>query len=350
MTAQPPDRAIVVGVGRYPRLGQRGTPRNLDGPARDAKAVAEWLHHQGQHVTLITSDGITSDGVAGSGWTVTDLRPETPDVQRSLESLADEAENLVNQGEPGRICRRLTLYMAGHGVAPDRKNLALITAEASAGRLANIVATQWIDWFADQIHFDELVLLMDCCTLTDHSLTGLGPIGLRKTVRQGLPAKVVAIWAAGPNQLAYERPDADGVVRGVFTAELLRALDGAAIGEDGRVTTSSLMRYFQSRGLASGETSRAVTQDVLAPHFRDADELVFNTVAAPPTYRIHTNLPPGTPVRVEKGGPAALFDGPVGVDGVVAMQLPIGIYALRTPGGSRYFEIGAGSDTDVHPN
>src|SRR5712672_1406127 len=38
----PSDRAIVVGISRYPGLGNNGSA-NLDGPENDVKAIVEWL-------------------------------------------------------------------------------------------------------------------------------------------------------------------------------------------------------------------------------------------------------------------------------------------------------------------
>lgn len=344
MATAPSDRAIVVGVGRYLRLGPRGTPRNLSGPARDATEVADWLQGQGAHVTLVTSDG-SPEGQ----WTIADLRPESADIERQLNKLVDDAEDLRNQGLPVRLGRRLTIYMAGHGFAPNRNHLALLTAEASEGRMASLSATDWVDWLVDQTHFEEIVLWMDCCTVADYALPSRGPLGVRKSRRENGTAKMVTIWATGPDQLAYEREDADGVVRGVFTAELLKALGGAAAGNDRRVTTSSLMEYFQGRGLTGEEEVTTEPDQALTPHFRDRDEIVFSIDATWPRYRIHTGLAPGAEVSVLRGGTETYYDDPVGPGGIVEVQLPPGLYKVRGGGRSKLFEIGAGSEVDVHP-
>ncbi|HEX8262218.1 MAG TPA: hypothetical protein VF547_05030, partial [Allosphingosinicella sp.] len=67
-SAGPNDRAIVVGIGRYPRFGPNGTgPNDLLGPVADAREVADWLVNTARAtVTLITSDG---DG--SQNWTAT---------------------------------------------------------------------------------------------------------------------------------------------------------------------------------------------------------------------------------------------------------------------------------------
>jgi hypothetical protein len=348
MAAALPDVAIVIGVARYPRLGPRGAPKDLLGPVRDAEAVAAWLSAQTARTTHVTL--VTSDGSGDQSWTVQDLRPQSHDVEQPLNDLVDKGVDLRNDGRPVRLGRRLTIYMAGHGFLPERKHLALVTADASLGRVNSILATSWADWFADQTHFDEIVLWMDCCTIADYSQPSRGPIGVALSTRVGEPVRLVTAWAARPDQSAYERAGEDGSVRGIFTVELLKGLSGAAAGPDGRVTTATLMRYFEGMGGAaatpSGETR---TENLLKPYFRDHDEIEFARVARPPLYRIHTGLGPDVAVRVFRNGEDLYFDGSTGPGGVVEAELPFGIYALRAGQVSKLFEIAAGNEADVHP-
>lgn len=335
------DQAIVVGIGRYPCLGPKRTPLHLHGPVRDAHDVAAWLARNGSAVKLITSDGIE-----GARLHVQDLRPEVGDVQRPFNTLFREAEDLADAGRRIRLGRRLTIYMAGHGFSPARKQLALITAEASQGVKLGLQATAWADFLVDQPHFDEIVLWMDCCTVNDYALTSGGPIGIEATQRAGGPAKQVSIWAAKPDQFAYERADADGTVRGVFTTQLLRGLNGAAAGPGGWVTTESLKRYFDASGVTGSDPVASSAEEVAGkPHFRDADPIEFAR-AELPMLRIHTGAAEGTFALIQRDGDD-WFDGQVGPGGVIEAQLGPGIYKLRAGGPAKLFEIGAGSETDV---
>ncbi|MBC7987850.1 MAG: caspase family protein [Sphingomonadaceae bacterium] len=345
-TAALADRAIVVGVGRYPTLGPKSTPRDLKGPQVDAGEMADWLHRNGAHVTKITSSG---DG--DQQWDVEDLRPEFSDVERPLNKLVRDAEALRDEGRPVALGRRLTIYMAGHGFAPSHKHLALITAEASSGLTFSLQATAWVDWFSDQTHFDEIVCWMDCCTIADFAQTSRVPIGAPRHRRAHGMAKLLTIYAAPPDQFAYERPDENGVVRGVFTRELLKALNGAAADEDGQVTTSSLKSYFQGSGLTGTAASTESSAERPKPYFRDDDEIVLAEIVLAEgeldRISIHSGLPEGTAMKIQRDGKATVFDGIAGPDGVIQIPLTTGIYALRAGPVTKLFEIGAGSTSDV---
>jgi hypothetical protein len=324
----------------------RGAEQSLAGPVQDATDMANWLAQQSNtHVTLVTSHGTNSEN-----WTVHDYRPNFGDVERPLNDLVDEGEILRNGGYPVTLGRRLTIYMAGHGFAPRNKHLALITAEANQGRMASIEASSWADWFADQTHFDEIILLMDCCTIADYAQTSRGPIGLRNSRRAGGMARMVTIFAAAPDQLVYEQADAKGLIRGVFTAELLKALNGAAAEPNGSVTTSSLERYFQSIGLTGSNSTTADKESLPRPSFRDRDDLILATGTTLPTYRIHTGVAEGTEIDIQYGGNASQsrFKGPCPANGIVELPLAVGLYAVRSAGRSAMFEIGSRSGRDVH--
>ena len=337
------DRALVFGIGRYLTLGAKRTPINLLGPVRDATDMADWLRSQGAHVTLVTSDG---DGA--SAYSVTDLRPEFGDVERPFSKLVQDAGDLFENGRRVYLGSRLTVYVAGHGFIPDPKHLALITAESSSYQKMGIQVTSWADWFSRQTPFDEIVVYMDCCTAADYAQTARGPVAQAFSPRSSGLAKLVTVWAAPPDQLAYEREDETGVVRGLFTAELLKALTGAAADSNGDVTTSSLRRYFESSGIAG--TDKTDTGDIrLKPHFRDSDELVLASVPAPIQITVHTGLEPPAAVTID-GPHGAVFSGAVGPEGRVQIPALAGIYALRTSIGAKYFEIGAGGQSDVHPH
>lgn len=336
------DRALVFGIGRYLKLGARRTAINLNGPVLDATEMAEWLRSQGSHVTLVTSNG---DG--NSVWTVADLRPTLGDVEGPFNGVVGEAEDQFVNGRRVYLGRRLTIYMAGHGFTPDKKHLALITAEASNLQTMSIQATSWADWFAQQTTFDEVVLYMDCCAVDDYAQASRQPLGKAFARRARGFAKAVTIFAAPPDQWAYEQADQNGVIRGIFTRELLRGLKGDATDGNNQVTTSSLRRFFRGNGLTGSDDTP--TGDLrLDPQFRDDDEIVLATIAARPQVTVHTGLPPSTVIKIE-GPQGVAYDGPVDRAGEVRIPAMTGIYAVRTARESKYFEIGAGGSSDVYP-
>ena len=134
-----------------------------------------------------------------------------------------------------------------------------------------------------------------------------------------------------------------------FTTELLKALNGAAAERDGRVTTASLRRYFRSAGLTGAGDAQTSVEEDGGPYFRDDADIVFVAGKSQPMYRIHTGLAAGTPVKILYAGTESHFDGPCGPDGVVEVELPLGLYVAVGGGERNMFEIGAGSAADVYP-
>ena len=163
---QPSAMALVIGIGSYPSYGANGKEANdLDGPILDATRVAEWLAEHGDaHVTLITSSGRSSRNGAGiRKWKVREIHPSLEDVTTPLNGYMVDSIRAVQKGGKSRIAKRLYVYMAGHGYMPEPNHLALVTAESiNPGFIQSIQATSWADWFAEQYHFDEIVLWMDC--------------------------------------------------------------------------------------------------------------------------------------------------------------------------------------------
>jgi hypothetical protein len=342
-----PDRAIVVGIGCYSRYGA-GKPNNLAGPVADATAVADWLAGSaGAHVTLLTSNG-----GAGQPWTVSDLRPETPDLKREFDKLVIEAVMNGNAGRPSRLARRLYVYMAGHGFMPDHNELALVTAESiDPGFVQSLQVTAWVDWFSDQYHFDELVLWMDCCARRDYYQPSLKPLMRKEAARNGDPAKMFVAFAAKPTRDAFEAQlPPDNEVRGIFTSRLLTGLRGAAADEQGHVTTASLMGYLNGSGLVGEEVTSTLHGAARPDHyFPRHDPLIFAEVANTPSYRLHVPLADGTRVTILDGRKEEVATEIV-ADGIVTVILGSGLYKAEGPGFSHLFEIAAGTETDVPLN
>jgi hypothetical protein len=334
--AGPDDRAIVIGIGRYPRFGPDGaSPNDLLGPVADAREMADWLVNVARaRVTLITSDG---DG--SQNWTSEDLRPTESDVSATFDPF------LLAAGE--RVANRLYVYTAGHGFAPDPRSRSLILANAlGTAKVPNFHAPAWIDWFAAQYHFDELVLWMDCCaTQTFDYAAGVPPMP-RTAARSGTPAKVFMAFGSGIGRSAFEGPiGPDNEVRGLFTDRLLRGLRGAAANENGEVRSASLKKYLYNGRDAAGD--EPVERPVVEPIIPQDDDMLFAR-AQVPVYSIAARasdgsaLAEGARVDLLNGSLEKIRDSEV-VGGRVEFRLIPGIYKLRGAGMDRIVEIGAGT-------
>ena len=341
------DRAVVVGIARYPQFGSDGTKSNdLQGPVKDAVAMADWLVGDAKaHVTLITSDGQGDEK-----WTVTDRRPNRQDLEDGFAAYVSES-----LAKPiRRIGRRLYVYMAGHGFMPEPRHLALITANAlSDVSVPNIQATSWIDWFADQLYFDEYVLWMDCCAIRTFSYEGGKPLMKKGATRQDGRARVFMGFAAGPSLTAFEGPiGPQGEVRGLFTDRLLRGLKGAAADAAGTVRTSDLVAYLSNQKALTGEgivrNSAAAPQ--IEPVFPETAELVLAQVGSNlPAYDIRVPVADGERLRVievRQGEERVVAEGVV-ANGTARLQLAVGIYRASAPGFTRLFEIASGTSDEV---
>jgi hypothetical protein len=344
------DRAIVVGIGSYPRFGVNGTGGNdLQGPVADARCMADWLSNTARaRVTLITSTGRP-----GENWTVDERRPNRQDIEEGFEAYITESLDRQAANQPTRLGNRLYVYMAGHGFAPEPRTLALITANALRDiSIPNVLATSWIDWFADQLYFDELVLWMDCCATRTFAYDGGKPLLQKTATRASGRAKVFMGFAAGPSRAAFEGPvGPGGQVRGLFTDRLLRGLKGGATtGDDNVVTTSSLVAYFRNQRALVGDAtiSNTTGSPTVDPVFPEMDDMVLAR-SGPPSYKFLVALPDGTPLQIieyRDNQPALVAECPI-INGTATARLGLGIYKAAAPGLEKLFEIGAGTSGEV---
>jgi hypothetical protein len=332
------DRAIVVGIARYPQLGLK----SLNGPVNDAKRMADWLVNSARaHVTLITSDGNGTDS-----WNVSDLRPHPQDVVSRFVTYLAEAQTRPTR----RLGKRLYVYMAGHGFMPEPRNLSLIMADALGPvYIPNIQATSWIDWFADQLYFDEHVLWMDCCATRAFSYDGGKPLLQKTATRQDGRGKVFMAFAAGPTLETFEGPvGQNGQIGGLFTDRLLRGLEGAAAHGDGMVRTSGLVSYFRNRrGVVGDEkVSDAGHNNPAEPVFPETSEMEFGTVTLP-QYVFRTAVVDGTLLNIRDTEERLVASGTI-ANGTVTLPLALGIYRASAPGLSKLFEIASGTVGEIN--
>ncbi len=339
------DRAIVVGIARYPRFGTDGQSANdLKGPVNDAVAMASWLVKEAQaSVTLVTSNG-----VGNAPFSVTELRPNPQDLQDQFLAYISEANSKATR----RLGRRLYVYMAGHGFVPEPRNLSLITADAMSDVFVpNIQATSWIDWFAEQLYFDEFVLWMDCCATRTYVYEGGKPLMKKVATRQDGRGKVFMGFAAGASRSAFEGEiEPGGDVRGFFTDRLLRGLNGAAAHGDGKVRTSGLIAYFKNPNaiVGDGRVDTAGEGMEIRPVFPETDELVLADVGKNlPEYVFSVPVSDGALIEILDKDRIPMASGTV-TNGVVKTKLGLGIYKAIGPNFAKVFEISSGTRREVN--
>ena len=238
------DWALVVGISGYPSYGPTPTEANdLKGPVHDALEVANYLQSAGVAKANITL--LTSSENNGANWQQSP-RPIRADIENWLRRIVLQSLSNIQQGNGPQVGRRLYIYMAGHGLAPEKHKRALVTADAlSKTFIDHVLATVWHDQLCNMKYFEEYVLWMDCCTQAKVTLVpSLPPFELKPAL---VPrARQFVACAAKFPLLAVELPlGPAGEYRGVFTYELLRGLKGAAANPvTGEIRTKDLEGYL----------------------------------------------------------------------------------------------------------
>jgi hypothetical protein len=280
------DRALVVGINRYPKIGP------LSGAQNDAEAFYEWVTDPaGGRVTKANALLLRSTDFAVAP-DPDDERPDKVVIEKFFTGI-DNAANANNlEGEGLKAGKRLWLFFSGHGFAPSLDRSGVLMANATLDRVHNVAAMLWANRLYDGGWFDEVLLFQDACRnrIGDAELT---PPFIK--IRQAPVAqkrKRFYAFSAKNRQLSKELP-LNGAVHGVFTYTLLQGLRGQARDpQTGAVTTAHLKAYLQAN-MSKLLPPADIDDDEIAkmPEVYDPDP--FDIVPAPTVSAV-----PDFPVRI----------------------------------------------------
>lgn len=223
------DYAIVVGISRYPGYDALS---DLRGPENDVANFINWLNcneggdvQEGKIKTVLSSQ-------------------HQPLVQRPVYQ---EVDDLIDQhlsrarNQGGRAGRRLYLFFAGHGIAPDINTPLLLAANARSDRLgSHMPGRAYADFLTMWGIFDEVVLFMDCCQ-THMPRAPLRVLEWGDQADAPNPGKSFYGFATSVGDIAREMKMDNGKVQGVFTTALVEGLG------QGKVSGSELEGYIFNR-------------------------------------------------------------------------------------------------------
>lgn len=249
----PEDRAIIIGVTDYPGL------TSLSGPENDAIAFHKWLIDPtgggvppGQAELIVSSS--FNDPPFGDA---ANAEPTEQKIYRIFQGY----KKIANQNKAAkkglRVGRRLYLYFAGHGIAPNSisegfaptfEDAALLMANAEDEFFSyHIPGKSWANLFFMNGYFDEVVLLMDCCRENyPNTPPNFVKQAFSTTYKELDENKLFYGFATKWNKLARERKMDDGEWHGVFTTALIAGLRGAAADPaTGEVTARTLGNYLR---------------------------------------------------------------------------------------------------------
>jgi hypothetical protein len=326
------DHAIVIGINKYPYLG------DLDGSEGDAQDFYDWLcSGQGGDIPPGNVDKIISSLYQNNGIP----EPTTVQIDFAFEKLCILGE------KTGRAGRRLYIYMAGHGLAMDLEETALLVANAAQGRTSHhIPGRAYANWFRIAAFFDEVVLFMDCCR-ESYPRAPSHPPPCDPT-RGRNPARHYFGFATSWSRAAREGPDPNGKKRGLFTLALLAGLRGGACDPSGQITSASLESFIFNY-IPRLETN-GNNEERQEPVFDyDKNKQISFRSGVPSPFKLRVSLTQqNTGAAVELDGP--LKPAPVTVGPPTwEWNLIAGMYTVRIPGGPQTVVelIGEGGVRDV---
>lgn len=232
------DWAVVVGLSRYPGLG------DLDGPENDARAFHEWLTKRAgvppeQAKLIVSSDFVPL------ATTPLKALPTSERIEQAFDELYEVAKANEEKMEGLKVGRRLYIFLAGHGFTPSGDEAALLMANATPGRTYHVPGRPYANWFLRAGFFEEVILFMDCCRERYPQAPLRVPPYIDLTDPTAVDtSKILCGFATKWSRLSREKPMPDGKVRGVFSTALMAALNGAAVDERGEITAHSLGDYL----------------------------------------------------------------------------------------------------------
>jgi hypothetical protein len=270
------DFAVVIGINRYPAI------RALVGSEKDATEFAKWLGDpEGgdlppENIRLILSSNYEEP--------IKDFfaKPVKDDIDNSFIEFGIE--------EKERVGRRLYFFFAGHGVAPDFDDVALLMANASKKRLGcNIGMRNYRRFFRRAAPFDELVIILDCCREFEDRAEPTYPVFTQRLVQdRAALVQEFYIMAAGYGKKAFE-PKQGEDRRGLLSKALIEALKDhkAAVPPTNEITAASVAAYLKDR---VPELARNATLEQKPEIPSPPDMILVAAAPAPPQYLASTQV------------------------------------------------------------
>jgi len=330
------DRALVVGINRYPGL------TTLSGPENDAQDFYDWVTdpagdrvEKQNAVKILSSDYQAPDNPDGA-------LPDETKIFPFFKTIDKCAQDNNATGVGMKAGKRLWLFFSGHGFAPSLDQSGVLMANATYRWLSNIPTWSWADLLHEGGWFDEVILFQDACRSRIRGGYLSAPNLPRQQAPLGQRRKRFYAFSAKDRQISKELPF-NGTTRGVFSDTLLSGLRGHARDGNGAITPDSLKEYLRDN-MRSNLTPADLADDDIAKEPEVYNPDLFDIVPADPTaislFPVRITLPsPGLAARVldsqlrevKAANPAPQ---------IWSMQLPRNFYKLFVPGvPAKLFEV-----------
>jgi hypothetical protein len=216
------DFAITIGFSHY------GFLPSLRAPESDARYFARWLDEAGvPKVWYIRPDRV----------------PVSQDDFDKLFAPILESP----QDQSGRIGRRLYVYTSGDGVNTRDGDLALVLPGASSNFVPAISLSAYADYFRLSGLFEEIVLFADCIRSSSIVVQPSVPLWHRRDESSASSTAFYGFSMQALMQAYQSSPYGHEVPGSRFTQALLDGLKGAAVDNEGRVTSASSCNVSSNR-------------------------------------------------------------------------------------------------------
>jgi uncharacterized caspase-like protein len=347
------DRALVVGINRYPGI------TDLSGPENDAREFFDW-------VTSPTGGGVLP---ANARLIVSSQFPPPPTVRDALPAQEainnffidiDEAAIENNKQELGlRTGNRLWMFFSGHGFAPSLEMSGVLMANATLKYVFNVAAVMWANRLFEGGWFNEIILFQDACRNRISAADLTPPFFPSKPASATQARRRFFAFSSKDQKLSMELPFPNGRTRGVFTATLMDGLRGAARDPvTGAITTRTLKTYLQDNMQSWLSPAHKANPEIATePDVRDYDTFdivpAATNTAAVNTFPVAIALPAAGAAVVLQDGKLQQIDAINPAPQIWKIDLPRGIYRVVVTGGAdKIFKVegpgsGAGGAIDV---
>ncbi|OSJ36549.1 hypothetical protein BSZ19_03730 [Bradyrhizobium japonicum] len=340
------DRALVVGIDRYPAISA------LFGAENDAKAFHTWVTSSGQvdgrNTLLLTSSAFTAATNAD------EERPAKELIERFFTDIDNAAEANNQAGLGHQAGRRLWMFFSGHGFSPSLDKSAVLMANASLKRVHSVASMLWANRFYEGGWFDEVILFQDACRTRIDDVELAPPFLRIKQASLGQIRRRFYAFSAKDRLISKEKMF-ENDMRGVFSATLMQGLKGDARDpKTGAITTAQLKLFLQDN-MKKSLSPAELDDDEIAkiPEVYDPDP--FDILAAPAGW----NAAPTFPLAIAVGNPG----GRIWIEGaafatvasvneappVWSLTLPRGFYRVRYGGAEVTFEVTGALKADGSP-
>ena len=315
--------AVIVGINPYPAIGP------LTAAHADAQDFYDWVTSpQGGKVPGANAIRILGEAPSGG-----EASPTREFIYDRIEEFRQRAKHALDDDPDAWPATRFYFFGAGHGIASERKDAALLAANVTPSRYTRHVSCKSVLDFFERVQcFRELVLFADCCRTSFEGTVNRIPADMSgDDADWGGVRQFMACGSIFGRQAKEEIDYPADQRRGYFSRALLDGLRIGHIGHPEEPITSDWLKGSITEHMRRASEAK-FKSGPLAPDFQDYGQppVVFGIPSSPPQVhpvRIQVDDQLVTSLEITAEGMAPVVTTQVGADRRdFTCYLPIGLY------------------------